>query len=80
MGPAGESRTTDRQPGEAPGIIARIRTMRSSFVVRFCQRLGLRGYQALKLAIASEVGAGNSSAAPRIQAEDSPPGVLPGPR
>ncbi|MEO3795996.1 MurR/RpiR family transcriptional regulator [Nonomuraea sp. B10E15] len=48
----------------------------SSTVVRFCQRLGLRGYHALKLAIASELGTGNALATPRITADDSPLSVL----
>ncbi|GAA5061425.1 DNA-binding MurR/RpiR family transcriptional regulator [Thermocatellispora tengchongensis] len=47
-----------------------------STVVRFCQRLGLRGYHALKLAIARELGAGNAMVAPRIGADDSPLDVL----
>lgn len=110
--PTHETRVTDSGPGEAAGIIARIRAMRPSFVrgdlrvadavlrdpeavvhstisdlaaeagtapstvVRFCQRLGLRGYHALKLAIASDLGTGNALAAERITADDNPLAVL----
>jgi RpiR family carbohydrate utilization transcriptional regulator len=48
----------------------------SSTVVRFCQRLGLRGFHALKLAIARELGSGDTFAGSRIEAGDRPVEVL----
>ncbi|MFC7546764.1 MurR/RpiR family transcriptional regulator [Plantactinospora sp. GCM10030261] len=47
----------------------------SSTVVRFCQRLGLRGFHDLKLAIARELGA-DTVVEPRIGSADGPMEVL----
>lgn len=41
-------------------------------VVRFAKRLGLSGYQALKISIAQELGAGNPAGSQSFQPEDSP--------
>ncbi|WP_141584467.1 MurR/RpiR family transcriptional regulator [Actinomadura sp. WMMA1423] len=48
----------------------------SSTVVRFCQRLGLRGFHALKLAIARELGSGDALIESRIDPGDRPADVL----
>ncbi|WP_207945752.1 MurR/RpiR family transcriptional regulator [Actinomadura sp. 7K534] len=48
----------------------------ASTVVRFCQRLGLRGFHALKLAIARELGGGNALIESRVEAGDRPIDVL----
>lgn len=48
----------------------------ASTVVRFCQRLGLRGFHDLKLAIARELGNANALVTPRIESNDRPIDVL----